>query len=157
IIGRAFRDDEEQPAAAPVAMIGEGLWRRRFGGDTSVIGRTVVLNDMPTTIVGVAPAALNLISGGDVFTPQTIDRAKEIRLNHVIFVVGRLHDGVSLAQAQAEMDAISVRDGQQYPEIRDWGIHLIPIFDTFVSAPLKTAILVLLSAVVCVLLIACAN
>jgi len=157
LAGRDFTDDEEKPSAAPVAMIGEGLWKRRFGADQSVIGRTVTLNDVPTTVVGVAPAALNLISGGDVYTPLTIDPAKEIRLNHLIFVVGRLKAGISMPQAQAEMNNISVRLGQQYPEIRDWGIRLITIFDTFVSPQLKTGLLVLLWAVAFVLLIACAN
>jgi putative ABC transport system permease protein len=157
VAGRAFTDDEEKPGASPVAMIGEGLWKRRFGADRAVIGGTITLNGAPTTVVGVAPAALNLISGGDVYTPLTIDPAKEIRLNHVIFVVGRLKTGVSMVQAQAEMDAISVRLGQQYPEIRDWGIRLITIFDTFVSPQLKTGLLVLMWAVAFVLLIACAN
>jgi putative ABC transport system permease protein len=157
VAGRAFTDDEEKPGAAPVAMIGEGLWKRRFGGDRALVGRTIILNDAPTTVVGIAPAALNLISGGDVYTPLTIDPAKEIRLNHQIFTVGRLKPGVSLAEAQAEMDAISTHLGQQYPEIRDWGIRLISLFDTFVSPQLKTGLLVLLWAVVFVLLIACAN
>ncbi|HXZ11398.1 MAG TPA: ABC transporter permease [Candidatus Sulfotelmatobacter sp.] len=157
IVGRAFTDDEEKPSATAVAMIGEGLWKRRFGADRSLIGRTITLNGTPTTVVGVAPAALNLISGGDVYTPLTIDPAKEIRLNHVIFVFARLKAGVSMAQAQAEMNAISVRMGQQYPEIREWGIRLISLFDTFVSPELKTGLLVLLWAVGFVLLIACAN
>jgi putative ABC transport system permease protein len=157
ILGGDFADEEEKPSAVPVAMIGEGLWKRRFGSDSTLIGRTITLNGTPTTVVGVAPAALNLISGGDVYTPLTIDPAKEIRLNHVIFTVGRLKDGVSVAQAQAEMNNISVRLGQQYPEIRDWGIRIITIFDTFVSPELKTGLLVLLCAVGFVLLIACAN
>ena len=157
IVGRDFSDSEEQPNAAQVAMIGEGLWRRRFGGDTGIIGRVITLNGVPTTVIGVAPASLNLISGGDVYTPLTIDPAKEIRLNHVIIVFGRLRPGVSIQQAQSEMDAIAVRVGQQYPEVRDWGIRLIPSFDTFVSSQLKTALIVLLSAVGFVLLIACAN
>lgn len=157
VAGRAFTDDEEKPAAAPVAMVGEGLWKRRFGGDRALIGRTIVLNDAPTTVVGIAPASLNLISGGDVYTPLTIDPAKEIRLNHQIFTLGRLKPGVSMGQAQAEMDAISAHLGQQYPEIRDWGIRLISLFDTFVSSQLKTGLLVLLWAVAFVLLIACAN
>src|SRR5262245_2855122 len=80
IAGRAFTMDEEKPNAAPVAMIGEGLWRRRFGGDPGLVGRTLVLNDLPTTVVGIAPAALNLISGGDLCTPLTIDPANENRL-----------------------------------------------------------------------------
>jgi putative ABC transport system permease protein len=157
IAGRDFTDEEEKPVAAPVAMIGEGLWRRRFGADRTVIGRTITLNGAPTTVVGVAPAALNLISGGDVYTPLTVDPAKEIRLNHVIFTVGRLKAGVSIGQAQAEMNNISLRLGQQYPEIHDWGIRLITIFDTFVSPELKTGLVVLMWAVAFVLLIACAN
>jgi putative ABC transport system permease protein len=157
LVGRDFTDEEEKPSAASVAMVGEGLWKRRFGADPTLIGRTITLNDSPTTVVGIAPAALNLISGGDVYTPLTIDRAKEIRLNHVIFTVGRLKPGISMAQAQAEMNNISLRLGQQYPEIRDWGIRLITIFDSFVSPELKTGLLVLLWAVGFVLLIACAN
>src|SRR5215469_7479690 len=126
--GRAFTDDEEKPSAAAVAMIGEGLWKRRFGGDRTVVGRTVILNGQATTVVGIAPAALNLISGADVYTPLTIEPANEIRLNHVIYVFGRLKRGVSLMQAQAEMDAISSRVGQQYPEVRDWGIRVLTLF-----------------------------
>ncbi|HLK20481.1 MAG TPA: ADOP family duplicated permease, partial [Bryobacteraceae bacterium] len=157
IAGRAFTNEEEKPGAAPVAIVGEGLWRRRFGGDPALVGRTITLNGAPTMVVGIAPAALNLISGGDVYTPLTIDPGREIRLNHVIFVVGRLQPGVTLQQAQAEMDTISSRVGKQYPEVRDWGIHLITMFDTFVSAQLKTGLIVLSSAVAFVLLIACAN
>ena len=157
LAGRAFTDDEEQPAAAPVAMIGEGVWKRRFGGDASIVGRTVTLNGAPTVVVGIAPASLNLLSGGDIYTPLSIDPANELRLNHVIFVIGRLRDGVTLAQAQSEMDRIAVNVGQQYPEVRDWGIHLLSLFDSFVSPQLEAGLLVLLAAVVCVLLIACAN
>ena len=157
IAGRSFTDGEEKPGAAPVAIVGEGLWKRRFGGDTALIGRTITLNGAPSVVVGIAPASWNLISGGEVYTPLTIDPGKEIRLNHVLFVVGRLKRGVSLNQAQAEMDTISSRVGRDYPEVRDWGIHLITLFDTFVPAQLKTGLLVLSCAVGFVLLIACAN
>jgi putative ABC transport system permease protein len=157
IAGRSFTEDEERPGAPAVAMIGEGLWKRRFGGDPQLIGRSVILNGAPSTVVGIAPAALTLFSGGEIYTPLIIDRAKEIRLNHVILVVGRLKRGVALQQAQAEMDTIAVRVGKQYPEVRDWGIHLLTFFDTFVSAQMHTGLLVLLGAVGFVLLIACAN
>ena len=157
VAGRSFTDDEEKPSAAPVAMIAEGLWKRRFGRDPSLIGRTMTLNGIPTTVVGIAPAGLNLISQGEIYTPLTIDRAKEIRLNHVIIVFARLKPGVTMAQAQAEMNTISTRMGRRYPEIRDWGIRLISAFDTFVTPELKTGLLVLLGAVFFVLLIACAN
>src|SRR5215472_5935883 len=116
IAGRAFSDDEEKPGSMRVAMIGESLWRRRFGADPTLVGRTISLNGEPATVVGIAPEALNLISGGDVYTPLTIDPAKEIRLNHVIFVVGRLRRGVTVAQAQSEMDGIAANVGRDYPE-----------------------------------------
>jgi putative ABC transport system permease protein len=157
IAGREFKADEEKPGGAAVAIIGEGLWKRRFASDPALVGRTISLDGLPTTIVGIAPASLKLIGGGDIFTPLTIDPSKELRLNHVITVFGKLRPGVTPQQAQAEMDTISARVGKQYPEVRYWGIHLLSLFDTFVTPDLKTGLLVLLVAVVFVLLIACAN
>jgi putative ABC transport system permease protein len=157
LAGRDFRADEEKPAGAAVAMIGEGLWKRRFNADPNLVGRTITLDGVPTTIVGIAPASLKLLGSGDVYTPLVIDPAKELRLNHVIIVFGKLKPGVTPQQAQAEMDTISARVGKQYPEVRYWGIHLLSLFDTLVAPDLKTGLLVLLVAVVFVLLIACAN
>ena len=157
VAGRAFNDAEERPEAPPVVMLGEGLWKRRFGGDSHLIGQTITLNGSSRTVIGVAPASLNLIAGGDVYEPLTIDPAKEIRLNHVILVIGRLKSGVSLQQAQAEMDTVAMHIGQQFPEVHDWGIHLVTMLDTFVSPQLKDGLLVLMFAVLLVLLIACAN
>ncbi|HKR26861.1 MAG TPA: ABC transporter permease [Acidobacteriaceae bacterium] len=157
IAGRAFSDSEEKPGSSHVAMLGEGLWKRRFGADPSIIGRTITLNGQGTTVVGIAPASLALIGGGDIYTPLVIDPASEIRLNHVIVCFARLKPGVSIAQAQSEMNSISIHNGQVHPEIRDWGIRLINLRDTFVSTQLKTGLVVLLCAVLLVLLIACAN
>ena len=157
VAGRAFTNEEEKPGSTPVAMISEGLWRRRFGAEQSLIGRIITFNGQPTTIVGIAPAALSLISAAEVYTPLTIDPAKELRLNHVLLVFGRLKDGISLQQAQAEMDSISSHVDQVYPEMRDWSVRLLSMEDTFVNPDLKTGLLVLLFAVAFVLLIACAN
>src|SRR5579864_5389448 len=131
IAGRAFADDEEKPGATPVAMISQALWKRRFGGDRSLLGQNVNLNGQATTIVGIAPAALSLISAADVYTPLTIDPSKELRLNHVLIVFGRLRDGVSQERAQSEMDSISAHLDQTYPELRDWGVHLFTIRQSF--------------------------
>ena len=155
--GRAFTDDEEKPGATPVAMISEGLWKRRFGGNPSILGQSVNLNGQATTIVGIAPTSLSLISAAEVYTPLAIDRAKELRLNHVLLVFGRLNPGVSKEQAQAEMDSISSHLDQTYPEMHDWGIRLLTMQETFVSTDLKNGLLVLLCAVAFVLIIACAN
>lgn len=155
--GRAFSDDDENPGGGAVVMVGEGLWKRQFASDPGLVGRTITLNGVPTTVVGIAPASLNLISGGEIYTPLIIDRRKEIRLDHEVVTFGRLRPGVSFNEAQAEMNAVSTRMGLQYPEIHDWGIRLITLTDTFVTPQLRTGVLVLLVAVFFVLLIACAN
>ena len=157
VAGRGFTEAEEKPGAPAVAMIGERLWARRFGREASLVGRVLTLNGAPVTVVGIAPAALNLFSGGDIYVPLTIDPAKEIRLNHVIFVAGRLRPGVTIQQAQAECDTIAAGMAHAYPEMRDWGIRLLTFFETFVTPQLEAALLVLLAAVGFVLLIACAN
>ena len=156
-LGRTFTDDDDRPGAAPVAIISESLWRRRFGSSPDAIGRAAMLNGTAYTLVGVAPPALAVLTTGDIWVPLAIDPAKEMRLNHVLFVVGRLKDGVTYSAAQAEMDTIARRVGQQYPEVKDWGISLVTFTDAFVSSQLRTALLVLLGAVVFVLVIVSAN
>jgi len=157
VAGRAFTDDEEKPGSTPVAMISEGLWKRRFAGSRAILGQTINLNGQATEIVGIAPAALSLISQAEVYTPLIIDPAKELRLNHVLIVFGRLKDAVSPEQAQAEMDSISVHMDQTYPEMKDWGVHLFTMNQSFTNPDTRTGLLVLLCAVFLVLLIACAN
>jgi putative ABC transport system permease protein len=157
IAGRPFTPEEEKPGAAPVAIIGEAFRQRHFGKDANVLGRTITLDGNVTTIVGVAPDTWNLLSPGDIYTPLTIDPAKEKRLSHAIFVVGRLKPGVSVQQARTEMNTISNRMKQQYPELRDWGVNPISMLEGLISPEFKTKLLVLLAAVGFVLLIACAN
>lgn len=157
LAGRAFADEEEKAGATPVAMISEGLWKRRFGRSRAILGQDVSLNGQLTTIVGVAPPELSLISAAEVYTPLVIDPANELRLNHALIAFGRLREGVSLQQAQSEMDSISARLDQTYPEMRDWGIHLFTLRETFVAPELKSGLLVLLCSVGFVLLIGCAN
>jgi putative ABC transport system permease protein len=157
LCGTGFREGDDKPGAPLVAMISEGVWKRRFGGDRGVIGQTLRLDDVGYTVVGVAPPALALLTGGDVWVPLTIDPGKENRLHHVISVVGRLKPGVSLQQAQVDMSAVSASVGREFPEVRDWGIRVVGLHSAFVSDQLGTALWVLLAAVAAVLLIACAN
>ncbi len=157
VLGRAFADGDDRPGSPKVVMVGEGLWKRRFGGDPSLVGRTITLNGIDTTVVGIAPAALGLLSNGDMWIPLTIDPAREIRLNHVILAVGRLRPGATLDQAQAEMNVVAGHVSRQYPEMKDWGVRLVDFYHFFVGSQLQTALVVLLCAVGCVLLIASAN
>jgi putative ABC transport system permease protein len=157
VLGRSFDESEERPGNGNVVMIGEALWKRRFGSDSSIVGRSLTLNGVSHTVVGVAPAGFSLLSNGDMWTPLTIDPGREIRVNHVILAVGRLRAGVTLEQAQAEMDVVARQVSQQYPEMKEWTIQLVTFYNWFVSAQLRTALVVLLCAVGCVLLIVSAN
>ncbi len=109
--GRAFQEGDDGPGSPNVAMISEGLWRRRFGADTAAIGRAISINGVSYTLVGIAPPSLTLLAAGDLWTPLIINPPAEARLNHVIYVVGRLKPGIALSQAQAEMDAVSIARG----------------------------------------------
>jgi putative ABC transport system permease protein len=157
LIGRDFREDEDKPGSPPVVMISEGLWKRRFGADPSVIGKTVMLNGLDYTLVGIAPPALAVLTTGDIWVPLTIDPGRENRLNHVTVALGRLKPGVTLQQAQSEMDTVSGRLALEYPEMKGWGTQLIDFYHWFVPEPLRAALLALLGAVALVLLIAAAN
>jgi putative ABC transport system permease protein len=155
--GRAFTDGEDRPGGEAVAMITEGLWRRDFGGDNAITDRRIVLNGVGSQIVGVLPDAIGRLLGAEVVVPIAIDPAQERRLNHVMTVVGRLRPGVTVDQAQSEMDAIVRRDGVTYPEIKDWGIRLVTFYHWIVGDQLRMSLVVLFGAVASLLLIACAN
>lgn len=113
-------------------MISEGLWKR-FGGDSGLIGNTVALNGVANTVVGIAPASLSTLTNGEIWIPLLIDPAREVRFNRAIVAVGRIKRGITLQQAQAEMDTIAHRVGQQYPEVKDWGIRLVTFYHWFVQ------------------------
>ena len=155
--GRSFRDGDDRPGAAPVAVISPALARRLFSAEHSAIGNHLTLSNVDYTVIGIAPPGLPFLAPGDVWTPIMIDPGREIRLNHVITVFGRLRAGVSMEQAQRDMDSVAGRMSAQYPEMRDWAVRLVSFTDTVVSPTLRTALLVLLGAVGFVLLIACAN
>ncbi len=157
LLGRSFREGDDRPGASPVALISQALWRRRFAGEPSAVGKNITLNGVDYTVVGIAPAGLPFLTGGDIWTPLTIDPTREIRLNHVITVIGRLRPGVTPQRAQTEMDLVAARVGAQFPEVKEWGVQLLDFTGAIVPESLRTALIVLLGAVGFVLLIACAN
>jgi len=157
VVGRTFREGEDKSGSAPVVMISEALWKRRFAGERAVIDRSLMVNGTAYTLVGVMGSELNQLTGGDLWVPMIIDQTRDNRLSHVITTVGRLRPGITMKVAQAEMDAISRRVVEQYPDVRDWTIRLRSFADLFVSEQLRTALMVLLGAVVLVMLIVCGN
>ena len=161
ILGRNFRTDDDRAGAAPVVMLGGGLWKRKFGSSPDVIGKSIVLNGASYTIVGVVPPSFNFYgSERDLYTPagqwtdpSFLDRRIEVSAH----AIGRLKPGVTLAQAKADMDGISENLAAAYPEAdKDIGINLVSMKQDIVGN-VQPFLIVLLAAVGFLLLIACAN
>ena len=166
LAGRELRADDETPGSPRVAVIARSLWQRRYGGDPSVIGRTVTLNGQGHEIVGVVPDAfrdvgqsqMSSLASPQVFVPLTIDQASENRGNHTMRVVGRLTPSTSFEQAREEMRTIAAVLAQEFPASNaGWGVRLVRIHESMLDSAVRPSLLALLGAVVLVMLIACAN
>jgi predicted permease len=159
--GRAFRLDEDRPGAAPVAMISYGLWQRDFGGEPSAIGKSLVYDGKPYTVVGIAPAGFQLDGEADVFTPleprQNTDPRMRNRRARFLRVMGRLRPGFGLAEGRAEFARIARNLAKEYPE-SNTGLGMIayPLQKELVG-DIGSTLWLLLCAVGLVLLIACVN
>ena len=169
-LGRVFSTDEEQPGKDKVAVISHGLWQRRFGGDTNIIGQFITMNHERHTIIGVMPPGFNFPRGAempagyalmaqtDVWRPYS-DNAEYWRNDDSrdFIAMGRLKPDVTLAQAQAEMTGMARREAELYPKTHTgWTIHLRPLA-LQVAGKTRPVLFILLAAVAFVLLIACAN
>lgn len=161
IRGRTFTAGEDEPGASNVVIISEGLWHSRLGGDPSAIGRSLMLDGQPHTIVGIIhPLAFQAIA--EIWVPLVwTDTERRVRAAHDYLVIARLKAEVKVQQAQAEMTTISKRLEQQYPgDNKGWGARVLPLHDDLlgdVIGDVRTPLFVLLGAVAFVLLIACAN
>ncbi len=159
-LGRAFLPEEEQPGHERVVMLGYGLWQRRYGGDPSILGSSITLDDKPYTIVGVLPRDFSLFGTSrqfDVWVPFGFDRARLSREDHEVLVFGRLRDGATTEEAQAEMETIQSQLKKEYPTIdQKNGMVVVGFHDDVVSG-LKPMLMILFAAVAFVLLISCAN
>lgn len=160
--GRDFLPEDEQSGRNHVAILSDGLWRRRFGADPNLIGRQIQLGGESYTVVGVMPPRFQLTQGTELWTPLTLvtlDPASANRsTSHNLSVIGRLKPGVSLAQAQASMDTIARQLEQQYPESNTgWGVRMSAFYDWIVPEQIRRSMLTLFAAVGFVLLISCAN
>jgi putative ABC transport system permease protein len=158
ILGRDFLEAEGKPGAEAVAILSYGLWQRRYGADPQIVGRALQLDGIPYTVVGVLPQGVYFPAPDTELVIPLIPQQREIlRPMRFIRVLGRLRPGVSLQQASADMDTIAARIEQQYPDSNTgWRVQLVPLQEQMVGK-IRLALLVLLGAVGCVLLIACAN
>lgn len=158
-LGRDFTAEDERQGAAPVAVISHGLWQRQFGGDPKIIGQKLTVEGEPMTVIGVMPREFDFPSGVELWSPLTPspDGWTEQRDFRVLRAIGRIKAGMSFSQAQAGMNTLAERLGQEYPkENKGFGIILIPLTKVIFGST-EQAFLVMLGAVGLVLLISCAN
>ncbi|HVF44358.1 MAG TPA: ABC transporter permease [Pyrinomonadaceae bacterium] len=155
--GRAVLPEDTELGHAPVAVIGHGLWVRRFGADPSVVGKRIEISGRSLEVVGVMPKGFDFPSRAEVWTALQLDVSKDARDNRSFPVVARLKPGVTLEAARAEMGAITARLAGEYPVTNGgWGLQVERLQDAIVGR-LGSLLFLLLAAVALLLVIACAN
>ncbi|HTV57892.1 MAG TPA: ABC transporter permease [Verrucomicrobiae bacterium] len=165
-LGRNFSAAEDQPDGTPVAILSDGFWKSKFASLPSIVGKTLNLDGTDYTIIGVLPASYYFCcrsinyEPGDVFVPLAQEKnpwMKDRRIHPGIFALGRVRDGVTLAQARADMASLANHLAAEYPDAdKDRGIGVTPLKQEMVKQ-IRPFLLVLLAAVGFVLLIACVN
>jgi putative ABC transport system permease protein len=158
ILGRTFAPEEDQLGHNHVITLSHSIWKSHFAANQNIVGQNIALDGQSYTVVGVMGPDFRFPDWAKVWTPMAwTDAQRQVRGEHHYLVIGRLKSDVQLPQAQAEMNTISSRLEQQYPEDdKGWGAVLIPLREQIVG-DVRPALLVLLGAVAFVLLIACAN
>jgi predicted permease len=160
LLGRPFGEKEEK-AVANVVVLTDVLWRKRFNADPKVIGRNITLNGRSFEIIGITPGQANESERIDLYIPFTLDpHYKDVssrRSGHMFDCIGRLKDGVTLQQAQLDFEVINRNLSTQYPDTNSlFGIKLVPLLNSVVS-DYSATLWLLGGAVLCLLLITCAN
>lgn len=159
VFGRTFLPDEDQLGKDRVVLLSYILWQNRFGGDRSILNRTILLDNQPYQVVGILPAGSAFDRAfNQLWRPLAFEPANMTRNFHWMGSFGRLKQGVSLQQAQKSMDVIGARIAHDYPDSnKGWGVVVEKFSDVIVGPEMRTALYVLMSATIMVLLISCAN
>lgn len=158
ILGRGFSAEEDQAGGPRVVLIGYGLWQRRFGGDSAIVGREIWLNSEKYAVIGVMPRGITFPEKSQLWVPLALSPGQVAeRDNHYLRVFARLKAGVTLASAQREMTDLAAQLGREYPKTNmNIGTLVVSMRDQLVG-DLKPTLWALTAGVGCVLLIACAN
>jgi len=157
--GRTFLLENEKPGNDQVAVLSYSLWQKRFAGDPAIINKTITLDGRSCAVLGVMPPDFSMPRAADVWVPINFDIDPEMKMRgaHFLRPIGRLKAGVTMAQAQADTDAIARRLEEQYPESNSgWNLRLVSLREQLVGNTRPT-LFILFGAVGFVLLIACAN
>lgn len=159
LIGRGFQEGDDKPGGPRVAVLSYGLWQRRFGGDSGILGKGITLDGQSYTVVGVLPSSFQFaLRNADLWVPYQPSEAQLTRrFLHGTNLIGRLKPGVTAEQAQAELGVIASRIEQEFNDSHaGTTARVVPLQEEIVGA-VRPILMVLLAAVAFVLLIACAN
>jgi putative ABC transport system permease protein len=156
-LGRTFAAGEDQPGNGQVVVLSDGLWQANFGGDPRIIDQQINLNGRNFTVIGVMPPEMSYPRNARLWAPLVFTEAQLAnRGSHAFLVLGRIKEGITLEQAQQEMDIIAAGLAEQYAENKTRGVRLVELQEQMVSF-IRPALLILMGAVGFVLLIACTN
>jgi putative ABC transport system permease protein len=158
-LGRTFVEGEDQPGRDKVVVLSHSLWVSRFGSDRSLVGKTILLDGEPHTVVGVLKPHPGTDNGWvKLWRPLAFAPADQTRDYHWLGVQGRLKPGVSLSQARTQMTAVAISIAHDFPQSnKGWGVAIAPLTENYVDGGTTQSLYVLMAAVAMVLLIACAN
>ena len=159
VLGRDLSPDDDRPGAPPVVLLGHGIWTTRYGADPKVLGRIIRVNDVPSTVIGVMPEGFEFPFWADLWQPLSLTPglAEHERDRRVFRAFGRLADGVSLARAQADLDAVSAGLAEAHPATNAGLRPRVAPFHEYFHPQHQPALNAVLAASVLVLLIAWAN
>ncbi len=159
LLGRSFMPDEDQPGQANVVLLTYRFWQRYFGGETSLVGRSIQLGDHSYAVIGVLPPKPKLPRKCDVLVPFVFGSESwhHSRRDNRLSIIARLKEGVTVEQARVHMNTLKQRTKSIYPDYKQaWGISVVPLHEE-VTGHIRPQLWILFSAVVFVLLIVCAN
>jgi putative ABC transport system permease protein len=156
--GRVFNESDEKTSDPESVILSHHLWQDRFGGDPQVIGKSISLDGKSRTVVGVLASDIPVLTESDLWFPAPFEnKGMQSRRSHFLRPIGLLKPGVTISQAQSELDAIAARLAAEYPVSNNgWSVKLDPLQNVLVG-DVRPALMVLIGAVALVLLIACAN
>ena len=159
LLGSGFSLENEKPGQDQVTVLSHGLWQKRFAGDPEIINKTITLDGKTFQVIGVMPPNVGLPQAADFWIPMNFDVSPDMkqRKAHFLRPIGRLKEGVTLAQAQADTDLISAHLEEQFPDSNTgWNLRLVSLREQLVGGT-RATLFILFGAVGFVLLIACAN
>ena len=155
--GRPLLAGDSEPGAPDVVVLSEGYWRRRFGGDPGAVGRTIMVGGRPATIVGVIAQSFRIPPKAEMWVPLTLSAEMRAARGRWMTVIGRLRPGVTIAQAQDEMERIFAGLVQENPDFNTgWSVNVRPLHADLVR-DIRPALMVLMGAVALLLLLGCVN